>query len=477
MPQFRYTARNASGQLVDGTVTATDRSGAIAQVEQQRYVPIKIQAVEEKALAVAAPKASAVTKAAPEKAAKGGETSATAGGGNGRTGKELATGNAASPARSDAGKPVVKGRKDQAALKAGVTPDAKSVAVKTISYAQQYLFCEQLAHLLSAGMTLDESLGILVKRMKQPKLQALSRSLHQSLLDGRSLSQAMKDFPKIFSPLFVNMISAGEASGALPTILRRLTAHLAEVKKLRERVNQALMYPSFLIVIGMLLIVVFMRTMVPQLMSFFGDTNAKLPAATQVIIDVNTFLTGYWWLVIGGIVGAVALFRIFVASPAGRMAWDRFKWHIPVFSRIPRFRFYAQFARTLGTLTENGVTLLKALELLEDVANNVFITARMKEVRAAVIDGATLSGAVANRGIFPEMFVDMMGVGEQTGKFSDTMGLIADVYERELDKQVQVVSTLIPPIVMVFIAAVIGTVIYGILVAVFSLTSGLGRVR
>lgn len=474
MPQFRYTARNASGQLVDGTVTAADRSGAIAQVEQQRYVPIKIQVVaEEKALAVAAPKAPAVTKvAAPEKAAKAGETSAAAGGKG--DGKALAKANEASPARST-GKGAIVPKK---AGKAGAEADKQPlVPVKTISYAQQYLFCEQLAHLLSAGMTLDESLGILVKRMKQPKLHALSKSLHQSLIDGRSLSQAMKDFPKIFSPLFVNMISAGEASGSLPTILRRLTSHLAEVKKLRERVNQALMYPSFLIVIGALLIVVFMRTMVPQLMSFFGDTNAKLPAATQVIIDVNAFLTGYWWLVIGGIVGGVALFRLFVASPAGRMAWDRFKWNIPVFSRISRFRFYAQFARTLGTLTENGVTLLKALELLEDVANNVFITARMKEVRAAVVDGATLSGAVSNRGIFPEMFVDMMGVGEQTGKFSDTMGLIADVYERELDKQVQVVSTLIPPIVMVFIAAVIGTVIYGILVAVFSLTSGLGRVR
>jgi general secretion pathway protein F len=361
--------------------------------------------------------------------------------------------------------------------KAGAASAAPAVKVTTLSHSQQYLFCEQLAHLLSAGMTLDESLGILVKRLKQPKLQALSRSLHQSLIDGRSLSQAMKDFPKIFSSLFVNMISAGEASGSLPTILRRLTGHLAEVKALRERVQQALLYPAFLVVIGLGLILVFMRTMVPQLMSFFGDTGAKLPGATQMIIDINAFLTRYWWLVIGAIFGSFALFRVFVASPAGRMGWDRFKWNIPVFSRIPRYRFYAQFARTLGTLTSNGVTLLKALELLEDVADNVFITARMREVHAAVVDGATLSGAVANRGIFPEMFVDMMGVGEQTGKFPETMGLIADVYERELDKQVQVVSTLIPPMVMVVIAAVIGTVIYGILVAVFNLTSGLGRVH
>src|SRR5204863_1803690 len=128
------------------------------------------------------------------------------------------------------------------------------------------------------------------------------------------------------------------------------------------------------------------------------------------------------------------------------------------FSRIPRYRFYAQFARTLGTLTENGVTLLRALELLEDIAGNDFIRGRMQAVRAAVVDGATLSGAASHHKIFPEMFVDMMGVGEQTGKFSETMGLIADVYERELDQQVQVVSTLIPPMVMVVIARVIGTV-------------------
>jgi len=159
------------------------------------------------------------------------------------------------------------------------------------------------------------------------------------------------------------------------------------------------------------------------------------------------------------------------------VAWGKFKWTVPVFSRIPRYRLYAQFARTLGTLTENGVTLLRALELLEDIAGNEYIRLRMQDVRAAVVDGATLSGALTSQAIFPEMFVDMMSVGEQTGKFSDTMNLIADVYERELDKQVKVVSTLIPPMVMVMIALVIGTVIYGILVAVFNLTSGMQRGR
>jgi type II secretory pathway component PulF len=263
----------------------------------------------------------------------------------------------------------------------------------------------------------------------------------------------------------------------LPTILRRMTVYLAEVKSLRDKVQQALLYPAVLVVVGFGLIIVFMTTMVPQLMSFFKDTKSKLPASTQLLIDANNAFRSYWWLGLAVIVGAVVLFRAAVASPSGRLAWDRFKWSVPVFSRIPRYRFYAQFARTLGTLTSNGVTLLRALELLEDVASNSYIRGRMQQVRASVIDGATLSGALTPQNIFPEMFVDMMGVGEQTGKFSDTMSLIADVYERELDKQVQVVSTLIPPMVMVVIAAVIGTVIYGILVAVFNLTAGMGKGR
>jgi type II secretory pathway component PulF len=451
MPEFRYSARNAQGTLVDGVVTASDRSAAIAMVEQKRCVPIRVQPVE--AGAVAVQQKSPATSAAAAQVPK--ETSS---------------------AKSPPAKSTEAGAKPLATPKSGATAaPAPAGGGMKLSYSQQYLFSEQLAHLLGAGMTLDESLGVLVKRLKHPKLQALSKSLHQSLVDGRSLSQAMRDFPRIFSPLYVNMISSGEASGSLPTILRRLTIHIGEVKALRDGVQQALLYPAVLVVIGIALIVIFMNTMVPQLISFFKDTGTQLPGPTQMIININNTLTRYWWLVLGVLAGAFLMFRAFIATPSGRVTWGRFKWTVPVFSRIPRFRLYAQFARTLGTLTQNGVTLLRALELLEDIAGNEFIRLRMTEVRAAVVDGATLSGALAHQKIFPEMFVDMMSVGEQTGKFSDTMNLIADVYERELDKQVKVVSTLIPPIVMVMIAAVIGTVIYGILIAVFKLTGGLHR--
>ncbi len=425
MPQFRFVARKPDGKLLDGVLTCNDRSAAIRQVEQQGGVPIKIEAITDAT--------AATTKSESSKSRKSARSE---------------TSPAAQPA---------------------ITADATT----TLGHTQQYLFTEQLAHLIGAGMTLDEALGILVKRMKHPKLQGLSKGLHQALIDGRSLSQALRDYPRIFSPLYVNLVSAGEASGALSDILKRLVAHLSDVKDLRDRVTQALVYPAVLVVAGIGLIVTFMTVMVPKLTGFFEGSGQPLPAATQILVQANAFLVGYWWALLLAGAGAYALFKAFTRSPQGRMAWDYFTWRLPVFSRILRYRYYAQFARTLGTLIENGVTLLRGLELLEDIADNEFIRLRMQSVRAAVVDGATLSVALGEQGIFPELFIDMMAVGEQSGKFGHTMQMIADVYERELDQQVQIVSTLIPPMVMLVIASVVGLVVYGILSAVFGLTQGL----
>ena len=352
------------------------------------------------------------------------------------------------------------------------------VAVGRLPITQLFLFTEQLAHLLSAGMTLDEALGILVRRLQQAKLKALSKALHQGLVDGRSLSQAMRDFPKIFSPLYVNMVAAGEASGALPQILRRLVSHIADIKSLRDRVQQALLYPAALVVVGIGLIAIFMTVMVPQLTKFLKTTGQALPTATQMLIDANHLLTHYWWAGALACAAVFALWKIATRSAEGRCAWDRFVWHFPALSRIPRFRFYAQFARTLATLSENGVTLLKSLELLEEISGNAWVRLQMVEVRKAVMDGAGLSNALRRQTLFPELFLDMMAVGEQTGHFPETMGMIADVHERELDKQVQFVSTLVPLVVIIVIALLVGVMVYAILSAVFGLTTGLqGRMH
>src|ERR1700694_1428304 len=228
MPQFAYRARNAQGGLVEGVVDCADRAVAIRQIEQQRYVPIRIEIVD-----------------APAKA----------------------------PARNGS---------------ANVAPPTENLK---IPHGQVLVFTEQLAHLLQAGMTLDEGLSILEKRLKQPRLQQMTRALHQALVDGRSFSQALRDFPRIFPTIYVNLVAAGEASGALPDILTRLVEHLMQAKNLRDRVQQALIYPAFLAVAGVGLIAIFITFMVPQLTAFLQANGGTLPLPTRILLEMHHVIT------------------------------------------------------------------------------------------------------------------------------------------------------------------------------------------
>jgi type II secretory pathway component PulF len=271
----------------------------------------------------------------------------------------------------------------------------------------------------------------------------------------------------------VNLVAAGEASGALPEILPRLVKHLMQAKDLRDRVQLALIYPAALAIAGTILITVFITFMVPQLTSFMSQNGGTLPLPTRILLGVHHAITGYWWLAVILVVGGIMGFRAFVRTAEGRMACDRFRLKVPGYGRLMRHRYYAQFSRTLGTLMENGIPLLRSLDLVAEIAGNKFLEAKLIEVRRAVIDGATLSAALGAQELFPDLFTDMMAVGEQTGHFAETMQTIADVYERELDRTVGVISTLIPIVIVVLIAIVVGLVVYSILSAVFEMTHSL----
>lgn len=422
MPQFSYRARNAQGGLVEGVLDCPDRSVAIRQIEQLHYMPVRIELVG------AAP--------APAKAAKNG---------------------AAAPAPTTA---------------AAAAPAAPTQRLK-IPHGQLLIFTEQLGHLLTAGMTLDEGLSVLEKRLKQPRVQQMTHAMHQALVDGRSFSQSLRDFPRVFPPIYVNLVAAGEASGTLPDILKRLVEHLTQAKNLRDRVQQALIYPAFLALAGIGLITIFITFMVPQLVGFMSQNGGSLPLPTRILLGVNHLITVYWWVVLVAILGIAIAFRAFVRSDEGRIAWDRFRLAIPGYGRVIRHRYYAQFSRTLGTLMENGVPLLRAIDLVTEIAGNRYLEVKMAEVRRAVIDGANLSAALTSQKLFPDLFTDMMAVGEQTGHFASTMQTIADVYERELDRTVKTISALIPPVIIVLIAIVVGFVVYSILSAVFEMTHSL----
>jgi len=409
MPQFAYRARDAQGGLVEGVLDCADRAVAIRQIELQKCIPVRIELVGPE----------------PKTAQRDGAASAPA------------------------------------------TQNLK------IPHGQLLVFTEQLAHLLQAGMTLDEGLSILEKRLKQPRVQQMTHALHQSLIDGRSFSQALSEMPRIFPPLYVNLVAAGEASGALPQILLRVVKHLMQAKELRDRVQQALIYPAFLALAGAVLITIFITFMVPQLSGFMAQTGGALPLPTRILLQIHHAITGYWWVGVLAGISAVIGFRALVRTDEGRIGWDRFRLMIPGYGRVIRHRYYAQFSRTLGTLMENGIPLLRSLDLVTEIAGNRFLELKLSEVRKAVIDGATLSAALQAQKMFPDLFTDMMAVGEQTGHFAETMQTIADVYERELDKTVGLISQLIPPVIIVVIAVLVGLVVFSILSAVFEMTHSL----
>jgi type II secretory pathway component PulF len=409
MPQFAYRARDAQGSLVEGVLDCPDRAVAIRQIELQKCTPVRIELV---------------------------------------------------------------GPEPQTAQREGVAPASPTRNLK-IPHGQLLVFTEQLAHLLQAGMTLDEGLSVLEKRLKQPRVQQMTHTLHQALVDGRSFSQALSELPRIFPPLYVNLVAAGEASGALPQILLRMVKHLMQAKELRDRVQQALIYPAFLALAGGALITIFITFMVPQLSGFMAQTGGALPLPTRILLQIHHAITGYWWLGVLAGIGVVIGFRALVRSDEGRIGWDRFQLMIPGYGRVIRHRYYAQFSRTLGTLMENGIPLLRSLDLVTEIAGNRFLELKLSEVRKAVIDGATLSAALQSQKMFPDLFTDMMAVGEQTGHFAETMQAIADVYERELDKTVGLISQLIPPVIIVVIAVLVGLVVFSILSAVFEMTHSL----
>src|ERR687888_1328784 len=271
MPQFTYRARNAQGGLVEGVLDCADRAVAIRQIESQQCIPIRIDIVE-----------------------------------------------AAKPAEAKASAP----RAPQRKLRLLGSPEAATPAQSLkIPHGQLLIFTEQLAHLLQAGMTLDEGLSILEKRLKQPRVQQMTRTLHQGLIDGRSFSQALSDMPRIFQPLYVNLVAAGEASGALPQILLRLVKHLMQAKELRDRVQQALIYPAFLALAGAILVTIFITFMVPQLTGFMAQTGGALPLPTRILLQIHHAITGYWWVGILILVGGILGFRAVVRTQEGRIGW------------------------------------------------------------------------------------------------------------------------------------------------------------
>jgi len=339
--------------------------------------------------------------------------------------------------------------------------------------AQIILFTEEIADLVEAGLQLDQALRVMQERQDHPAIKAVSSALRDELREGTSLSVALKKVSPSFDDLYCNLVAAGELSGSLPQILRRLAANLVMVAEVQSRVVSALVYPAFMATAGFALIVIFMAVLVPQLTNLFRKTGKELPMMTKMLIQLSDGFSHYWWVGLTVVIAAVVSFKAWVSSPAGHASWDAKKLRIPLVGGILQTRFLTQFAQTLGNLILNGVPLMSGLRLMARATTNVFLRGLVERVVLLVGEGAAFSTAMRQVGTFPAVFIDIVAVGEQTGKTASALEKAGNRYDKDLNKKIDRLTTLIQPAIVIVMAIIVCVVAYSIIAGIFQSASGL----
>jgi len=339
--------------------------------------------------------------------------------------------------------------------------------------SQVILFTEELADMLDGGLQIDQALRVISERQEDPALKRVSTILRDQLREGSTVSKALKKASPSFDELYCNLVAAGEVSGSLAPILRRLAQNLTVIAELQSKVTQAMIYPAFLVGACIVLMIVFMTVMVPQITDLLDKNNQQLPMATQMLISFNSFFAAWWWAILAVVVIVSLSFKGYISTPAGRMWWHETKIKLPLFGPVLATRFYAQFAHSMGSLVGHGVPLLNSIRLVSKISANVFIQSLLTKVTGLVAEGSPLSSSLKKVSHFPLMLVDMIAVGEQTGALSKSLEKAATRYDKELDKRIKRMTAMISPIIILFMAVIVGVVAYSIISAVFSSVNGI----
>ncbi len=336
------------------------------------------------------------------------------------------------------------------------------------------VFTQQLCSLLRSGMQLSDALTTLARRAQKKGVRQILDTVRADIVEGTSLSDALGRYPKTFSRLYVNLVRAGEASGTLAEILDRLARHYEEVGEIREKVVSALIYPLIIIGVGMMTIIFFMTVMVPKFADMFRDMGRTMPLPTRILIGISDLFIGYWWVPLILVAVAILLLRQRAGTEAGRLQLAAWQLRLPVIGSVITLSSFGHFARTLATLMENGVPVLTALQIVEDTISNRIIANEIRQARARVTDGTSISQPLSKGKIFPPLLIDMLAVGEASGSVVPSLKNIAETYERELTHKLRVMTTLLEPAIIILMAVVVGAVVLSVLMAVFEITSGIG---
>ncbi len=342
--------------------------------------------------------------------------------------------------------------------------------VQSISPRDLALMTRQLAVLLQAGMALVEGLTALMKQTSNARLKKIIFDVRDRVNEGKTLADALNMHPKVFKGLFVNMVRAGEASGALEKVLFRLADIMERQVRLQKRVASALAYPVFLALFGVAVIVFLMVAIMPRLMGLFERQNADLPFLTQVMVTMSGFISTYWWVILI-LIGSVFIgWRAWVGTPSGRRRWDMIRLKAPLFGNLQTKIVCARFTRTLGTMLQSGLTMMVGLDVVRSVVQNVVVEEAIDDVKAAIRRGRDLAEPLENSGLFPPLMVQMTELGQRSGEIEDMLIRVADTYEEDVELTVDALVSLLEPVIIVVMAVFVGCLVASILLPILQLT-------
>ena len=335
------------------------------------------------------------------------------------------------------------------------------------------LFSRELSDLVASGMTIGKALHTLSNRKEKNHIQSIVIKLRDEIVQGSSLSNALELFPETFSTLYRNLVKAGEESGNLSLALENICIHYERVYEAKGKVISALVYPSIVLIVGGIAVIGLMIFIVPKFAGTFEEMGATLPKPTLALMNFSTFIVNQGLLLIVILISLFFFINRWIKTTSGKKLWHEMQLKIPIAGSIIKTNAFSHFSRTLGTLLENGVSILQALKIVQKTINNIVISSEIELARIKVKDGTSISRPLSKSKIFPSLLIDMISVGEETGDMPGALKHITRRYDNELDRLVKTCTTILEPLLIVIVALIVGSIAVCLLLPVLTLTDSL----
>lgn len=367
--------------------------------------------------------------------------------------------------------PLAVEQKKTGALKTEINIPGLSGRIKAKEVA---VFSRQFATMINAGLSLLRSLSVLEEQTDSSALRKILGEVRRDVERGVGLSTALEKHPKVFNKLYTSMVKAGEAGGVLDDTLIRLADALEAQVALRSKVKSAMAYPVVVLSMVGLVVIGMMMFVVPIFVDLYAGAGGELPLPTKVLIGASEAFTGFWFIILPGMVGGAIGFRKWINTKAGRNIWDRFKLKMPVFGGVVHKTAISRFSSTLGVLLRTGVPILQAMEIVQDVAGNVVVADAVADVAKSVKDGDSLAVPLESHKVFPPMVVQMIAVGEETGAVDSMLDKVAQFYDQEVNDTVDALTSLLEPLLIAFMGMTVGGILVALYLPMFNLVNVVG---